>query len=158
MTHAQGYEMKSSLHAYRVSATEGATHLDVLLACYDALAEDIRLAGRAAAAGDIAERCRHSQHAMLLLGHLQDWVSLLESTSLAESLSSFYDYLREALLRLQASVEATEFTALAMTVCETRAMWQRKKTMMLSPEVFVASDAPSGNDVAAEGRRLYCSA
>ena len=46
--------MTSSVRAYRNSATEGATHIDILLACYDALAEDIRMAGNAAVKGDLA--------------------------------------------------------------------------------------------------------
>ena len=37
--------MSRSVRAYRNSATEGATHIDILLACYDTLAEDLRLAG-----------------------------------------------------------------------------------------------------------------
>ena len=50
--------MTASVRAYRSSATEGATHIDILLACYDALSEDIRMAGDAAARSDIAARCR----------------------------------------------------------------------------------------------------
>jgi len=41
--------------------------MDMLLACYDALAEDIRLAGKSAGKGDVAGRCRYSEHALLLI-------------------------------------------------------------------------------------------
>ncbi len=121
--------MISSLRAYRNSATEGASHIDILLACYDALAEDIRLAGEFAVKGDVVSRCRHSEHALLLIGHLESWVSLLDDPELAESLTNFYQYLRVEILRLQVNCELEKFTTLALIVCETRAVWQSKQSV-----------------------------
>lgn len=118
--------MTSSVRAYRNSATEGATHLDILLACYDALAGEIRMAGEAAAKNDIPARCRHSQRALLLIGHLESWVSLLDDPELAGSLVSFYEYLRAEILQLQAGSGLDKFMSLALVVCETRATWQKK--------------------------------
>jgi flagellin-specific chaperone FliS len=126
--------MTNSLRAYRTSAAEGATHIGLLLLVYDALAEDMRFAGEAAANGDIAARCRHSQHALLLLGHLESWVPLLDDDAvLQESLTRFYMYLRSEILRLQAAVGGEGFGELAMRVCETRAVWQRKQSQPPSP-------------------------
>lgn len=124
--------MTSSVRAYRSSSTEGATHLDILLACYDALAEEIRMAGEAAAKDDIAARCRHSQKALLLIGHLESWVSLLDDPALAGGLVSFYEYLRTEILQLQAGSDLDKFISLAFVVCETRAAWQKKRSMELS--------------------------
>ena len=70
--------MTTTARTYRSAATEGATHLGLLLATYDVLADDIRLAGEAAAKGLIEDRCRLSGHANVLLGHLESWVPLLE--------------------------------------------------------------------------------
>jgi flagellin-specific chaperone FliS len=120
--------MTSSLRAYRSSATEGATHIDILLACYDALSEDIRFAGKFAVTGDVASRCRHSERALLLIGHLESWTSLLDDRELAGSLTNFYAYLRIEILRLQSSSEPDEFMNLALLVCETRATWQKKQS------------------------------
>jgi flagellin-specific chaperone FliS len=149
---------KSTASAYRISAIEGATHLDVLLACYDALAEDIRLAGEASVAGDIAARCRYSQHALLVLGHLQDWITLLDDTSLQESLACFYQYLRQELLRLQSSSQRSEYAPLAMKVCETRAVWQKKMSMISSLEFATAPVVAARPEVAADEPRVYFSA
>lgn len=124
--------MTSSVRAYRNSATEGATHLDILLACYDALAEDIRLAGEAAIKNDFATRCRHSRRALLLIGHLESWIALLDDPDLAGSLASFYEYLRAEVLRLQVGSGLDEFMKLALAVCETRAAWQKKQSPELS--------------------------
>ena len=133
--------MTSSVRAYRNSATEGATHIDILLACYDALAEDIRMAGNAAVKGDLATRCRYSQHALLLIGHLESWGSLLDDPNLAASLVSFYEYLRAEILQLQLSSELDKFMNLALVVCETRAAWQRKQSAELS-RPLVGPEAP----------------
>src|ERR1700749_1436747 len=81
--------MTRRVRAYRISATQGGTHVNILLACYDAVAEDIRFAGRFAVEGDVVPRCRYSEHALLLIGHLESWVSLLDDSELAESLTSF---------------------------------------------------------------------
>lgn len=150
--------MNSSLHGYRSSAVDGAGHIDVLLACYDALAEDVRLAGQAADTGDFAERCRHSQHALLLLGHLQNWTSYLANQKLEESLTTFYEYVRSKLLILQSASEASHFSALAMAICETRAVWQQKKSMLLSPEIAPACEEQPLANSSVQRTRLYCSA
>lgn len=124
--------MTRSVRAYRNSAMEGATQIDILLACYDALAEDIRFAGEFAASGDIAARCRHSQRALLLIGHLESWVTLLDDADLAAGLSRFYEYLRAEILRLQSRNALDEFMNLALAVCQTRAAWQKKHSVGLS--------------------------
>lgn len=116
-----------SLRAYRDSADEFGTHTDVLLACYDALIEDIRSAACAVAAGDVSARCRHCHRALLLLGHLESWVSLLDDEALQQGLACFYQYVRTELLCLQAAAEGSSYTSLAMRVCEVRAAWQRKQ-------------------------------
>jgi len=123
--------MNRSVLAYRSSATEGATHIDILLACYDALAEDIRLAGKSADAGNVVARCRYSEHALLLIGHLESWVSLLQDSELAANLVIFYSYLRTEILRLQLCVESDKFITLALVVGETRATWQKKQNTAL---------------------------
>lgn len=147
--------MRSSVNAYRVSNMEGATHLDVLLACYDALAEDIQLAGIAAEGGDIAARCRHSQHALLLLGHLESWIPLLENDEIEQSLRDFYVFLRKELLCLQSSIASSAFADLAMRICETRAVWQKKKQMMLSTEPL-AAELTANTDDSQIRTRLCC--
>ena len=150
--------MNNSVHAYRISAVEGASHIDVLLTCYDVLAEDIRLAGEAAVAGDFGKRCRHSQHALLVLGHLQTWVRSLEEMPLENGLMRFYEYLRNQLLRLQSCAEKCQFSALAMSVCETRAVWQKKKSMLLSSEQPSASEGQLTPNSFVGESRLHCSA
>lgn len=140
--------MTSSLRAYRSSATEGATHIDILLACYDAVAEGIRLAGKFAVNGNVVSRCRHSERALLLIGHLESWVPMLDDPELAGSLTSFYQYLRAEILRMQSSTESDEFMNLGLLVCQTRATWQTKQSSGLS-QAGTGGEPPS----LAEGSR-----
>lgn len=142
--------MTRSVRAYRSSATEGATHIDILLACYDAVAEDIRLAGKSAVKGDVVSRCRHSERALLLIGHLESWVSLLDDLELAAGLTNFYEYLRAEILQLQTSSQFEKFMALALVVCETRAVWQSKQSVERSqagedPERTYSTEEPDGS-------------
>lgn len=144
--------MTSTARQYNATTLEGATHLGLLLATYDVLAEDIRLAGNAATAGDIVQRCALSSHAALLLGHLESWVPLLENPALEASLIQFYTFVRSELMRLQATSAKQGFDVLALNVCETRAAWQQHgnsahtmhsvelpNTHALSPEVIDAT-------------------
>src|SRR5579875_263760 len=131
--------MTSSLQAYRNSAAHGATHLDILLLCYDALAQDIRQAGVSAERNDIPGRCRDSEHALLLLGHLESWIDALDDANLRDSLSAFYEYIRLELLRCQAANQSDPFFKLAMLICETRAVWQRKQS---PAQLSVAAQKP----------------
>jgi len=149
--------MTTSVRAYRSSATEGATHIDILLACYDALAEDIRLAGKSAVAGDVAARCRHSEHALLLIGHLESWISLLQDSELEVNLVTFYSYLRAEILRLQLCVESDKFMALALVVGETRATWQKKQNTALSQIGKIGESVGSSAGLERSASRLLVS-
>jgi hypothetical protein len=93
-----------------------------------------------------------------VLGHLQDWITLLDDTSLQESLACFYQYLRQELLRLQSSSQRSEYAPLAMKVCETRAVWQKKMSMISSPEFATAPVVAARPEVAADEPRVYFSA
>lgn len=118
--------MTSTARQYHAATLEGATHLGLLLATYDVLAEHIRLAGKAAEAKQIEERCRLSDKANVLIGHLESWVPLLSEPALEASLTSFYTFLRGDLLRLQQTSDKRDFEDLALTICEMRAVWQQK--------------------------------
>jgi flagellin-specific chaperone FliS len=132
--------MNESFLLYRGASTDGATHLDLIIAVYDGLARDLGRIADAIAASDIEGRCKWSHHALLLLGYLETWVERLHEPELERSLNAFYAYLRAELLRLQANQDESAPRKLAMMVCETRAIWQQKATP--------ASVAPARSQVA----------
>lgn len=113
--------------AYRTASASGATHIGILLLVYDALAGDLRKASEAVARGDISERCTHSNHALLLLGHVQEWCASLDDEALERSLTAFYEHLRVSLFQYQRDGTPQGFAGLANLVAETRAAWQKKE-------------------------------
>ncbi len=122
---------ENSNFAYRSASAEGATYTDLLLLVYDAIARDLLQAGQAAERMHVEARCRHVNHALLLLGHVESWISFLDDPMLGSSLVMFYDMLRTRLLQLQRLSSSKEFEDLASLVCDTRAAWQRKQQSLL---------------------------
>jgi flagellin-specific chaperone FliS len=118
--------MTRSSRLYRTLAAEGSTHVDLLIGVYDALAEELRRAAAAVAGRDIAGRCKASERALLLVGHLESWIEFLQEKSLQETLTQFYAHLRSEILRLQTATSSQPFNDLALQVSETRAAWQKK--------------------------------
>ena len=133
---------QNSNSAYRMAAASGATHVGMLILVYDAIAADLNKAGEAAARDDVAGRCRASNHALSLLGHLQTWTTYLEDPTLATTLEQFYGMLRFRILQLQKGNSAAELRALAQMVGETRAVWQKKEEIMVETLAKQRGSAP----------------
>ena len=137
--------------AYRLAAADGATYTDLVLLVYDAIAKDLLQAGQAAEQMHVEARCRHSNHALLLVGHVESWVGLLDDPKLASSLVLFHDMLRMSILQLQRSFANKEFQDLANLVCDTRAAWQQKQQNLLDrPAVGVPYGAIGFSQVSTE--------
>lgn len=113
-------------------AGEGATYIGLLLVVYDTLAEDLRRAGQAAERTDIQARCVATNHALLLLGHLESWTASLDDVTLQTSLLQFYGYLRAQAMCLQTASHPDGFYNLARLVGETRAVWQKRESQQAS--------------------------
>lgn len=133
---------------YRSASADGTTLLDLLLSLYDALAEDLRLIAEAAGAGDIAVRCAHSQHALLLIGHLESWIPDLCEPSVQEGLARFYSYLRLELIRLQATPEKQSFIRLTAQVGQIRAAWHERFWRAQTAPSSTPASLPHGSEPA----------
>ena len=136
--------MPTSETLYRQMAGEGATYIGLLLVVYDTLAADLRRAGQAIERGDIAARCDATNHALLLLGHLESWTASLDDATLQASLRQFYSYLRSQAMLLQTASNPAEFYELARLVGETRAAWQQRESrqLALAPTPVAAQHVP----------------
>ena len=143
----------STTSLYRQVAAEGATYIGLLTVVLDSLAEDLRLAGLAATRYDIPARCSASNHAFLLLAHLESWATDMDEPALKSSLLTFYAYVRSTLLILQTQSTQQPFLDLATHVTLLRTTWQTKEsdlrqkqsrsfTPPLSPTPFAAVQAP----------------
>ncbi len=146
---------------YRRAAAEGATYIGLLLVVYDSLAEDLRRAGEAAARNDIAARCHASNHALLLLGHLESWTNSVDDPVLQTSLGQFYAYLRSQTLTIQAKPQPEAFHELARLVSETRAAWQQKEALSIGTRPLAPTpshSAPASSTDQEDAPRLSWSA
>ena len=133
--------------AYRSAAMDGASHIGLLVVVYDALVLDLNRAAEASARNDISSRCRLSNHALQLLGHLESWLPYIDDPPLTSSLGTFYTFLRAEILRLQRIENPAGFTALALLIGETRAVWQRKEQQAFFAPAPSPSQASSILDV-----------
>ena len=122
---------RESKLGYQSASADGATQIGLLSIVYAAMAEDLRSAGRAVQAGDIAARCRASNHALALLGHVESWQLDSSDGRLSASLSAFYQSVRQQILFLQINGASPAFEALSETLLSLRATWQVKEQELL---------------------------
>jgi flagellar secretion chaperone FliS len=96
--------------AYRRTAVEGASGFGLLIALYDTLVGNLRRAADAQRKNDIPTRCQEINHALLVIGYLEDWIDRENGGELAQKLIAFYANMRAKLIEAQAmqSVEVLE--------------------------------------------------
>lgn len=127
--------------AYQSAAASGATtQIGLLQLVYGRLAQDLLEAANATRQNSIAVRCAASNHALLLLGHLQSWLDADADPALAASLGAFYAMLRRSILQEQAAPRFAKFEELAQVVLDTQAAWRDKEERLLSSSVSRTTD------------------
>lgn len=120
--------------AYQMAAADGATHAGMVVLVYDGIAKDLIHAARAVRENSIERRCAASEHALLLIGHLEQWIEAMDDPHLAEALRGFYAMVRTRIVQMQAIAEAAGFEDLAQLVFDTRAAWQAKEQTSRTPD------------------------
>ena len=114
--------------AYRRTALSGASGISLLIALYDTLAGDLRRAAQAERNGDIEQRGRQLNHALLIIGLLEEWIDRGTGGELAAQLRSFYKSLRSGMIEAQAK-RAPEILEEDMArVLEIREVWQKSES------------------------------
>lgn len=108
----------------RTAAAAGGNGLGLLIALYDTLAGDLRRAAEAERSNDIEKRCREVNHALLVIGCLQDWVARGSGGELGEELSAFYTSMRRRLIEAQVRRSAPLLEEQMALVLEVRESWQ----------------------------------
>jgi flagellar secretion chaperone FliS len=110
--------------AYRKTVTAGTSGLGLLIALYDTLAGDLRRAAEAERSNDIEKRCREVNHALRVIGFLEDQVRRGSGGELADQLTWIYRSLRRKLVEAQAKRSAELIERQMAKVLEIRAQWQ----------------------------------
>jgi flagellar secretion chaperone FliS len=87
--------------SYRAAAVVGASPVRLVSLLYEQLIEDLQRAASAQRAGNIVERTRQINHAILVLGHLQTSLDKSQGGTVAATLERFYEQLRASLIEAQ---------------------------------------------------------
>jgi flagellar secretion chaperone FliS len=87
--------------SYREAAVEGASPVRLVTLLYEQALEDLRRALGAHRGGDIEDRTRHINHAILVIGYLQASLDKEQGGRVALNLERFYDQVRSGLVDAQ---------------------------------------------------------
>ena len=111
--------------AYRKTAIGGASGFGLLIALYDTLAGDLRRAAEAERSNNLENRAKEVNHALLVVGYLEDWVERGSGGELADHLITFYRTLRARMIEAQVQ-RCPEMLEWQMAeVLKIRGIWQR---------------------------------
>jgi flagellar protein FliS len=111
--------------AYRQFAAAGASGIGLLISLYDTLAGDLRRAADAQRRKNIEQRSREAAHALLVIGHLEHWLTQGEPGELTSRLAAFYVKLRRDLLEGEAKQSAELIEQAMNDVLRVCAFWQQ---------------------------------
>src|ERR1700733_7096825 len=87
--------------SYRKTAAEGASGFGLLIALYDTLAGNLRRAADAERSNNLEKRCLEVNHALLVIGYLEDWIEQASVGELTQKLVGLYSSLRRKLIEAQ---------------------------------------------------------
>lgn len=133
--------MNSTQLTYRQAALQGASGFGFLIALYDTLIADLRRAAEAQLAGDIERRGNQVNHALLVLGYLQNWIHPEAEGELANQLLAFYSRLRSSLIVAQARQSAEMLQQHIPELLHLRRIWQDLELGTANPQNGLANFA-----------------
>ena|SRR5580698_7047562 len=130
--------MNATELTYRKTAAQGASGFGLLVALCDTLAGDLRRAADAERANEIETRCREVNHALLVVGYLEDGVVRGSGGVLAQRLMAIYSSLRRKMIEAQAKRSAELLEQQMAVVLMLRKHWHeldvRATTQVEVPE------------------------
>ena len=116
---------------YREIEIQGATPLQLVVALYDAILQDLRAAMAAQKHNDVEERTAQVKHCLLTVAQLQGRLDFEHGGEVAENLDRFYSLVRGKLLEASIKASADGFAALAEMVATVRSAWNEAATEQL---------------------------
>jgi flagellar protein FliS len=119
---------------YREIDLQSATPLQIVVALYDAILQDLRGAIAAQKHNDIEERTAQVKHCLLTVTQLQGRLDFERGGEVAKNLDRFYSMIRGKLL--EASIKASDdaFAAIAEMVMTVRSAWNEAATEQLKQQ------------------------
>lgn len=128
---------------YRQTGAQGASGISLLLSLFDRLARDLQRGAEAQRAGDIERRCKELNHALALIGFLENWIDET-SGPLAQQMAAFYSRLRRRIIVAQAKQSAEMLEEDMAETLRIREIWQRVDTgkQQSAPEILPPQQRP----------------
>jgi len=114
----------TELYYRKTAAASSGGGLGLLIALYDTLAGDLLRMIEAERGNDLAQRCREANHALMIIGCLEDRVTRGSSGELADQLMAFYASLRRNLILAQANRSPDMIEEQLAQVLKLREAWQ----------------------------------
>jgi len=131
----------TELYYRKTAAASSGGGLGLLIGLYDTLAGDLRRMAEAERGNDLVRRCREANHALLVLGCLEDCVSKGSSGELADQLTAFYGSLRRNLVRAQAERLPEVIEEQMAQILKLREAWQAIESGPPSGDPGVSSNS-----------------
>src|ERR1700761_356552 len=127
--------------AYRNTAVQGSSGFGLLIAIFDSLAGDLRRAAQAERNNDLETRCRETNHAIQVIGFLEDRLLHGNGGALADQLRAFYSTLRRKLLQAQLNRSPEQLEDLMSGVLKIREAWQQadQRKVPSGPQIISAA-------------------
>jgi flagellin-specific chaperone FliS len=98
--------------------------MSLMIALYDTIAGSLRRAAEAERSNNIEKRCQEVNHALMVIGFLEDRLAQGDHSILTQQLTWFYASLRLKLVAAQAKRSAELLEEQMTRVLEIRAQWQ----------------------------------
>lgn len=108
----------------KTAASTGASGFGLLIGLYDTLAGSLRRAAQAERENEIEKRCREVNHALMVIGYLEDVLSQGDGGELAQQLASVYASLRHKMIEAQVTRSAELLEQQMNLVLKIREQWQ----------------------------------
>jgi flagellar biosynthetic protein FliS len=114
----------TELYYRKTAAASSSGGLGLLIGLYDTLAGDLRRMTEAERGDDLVRRCREVNHALLVIGCLEDCLTKGTTGELADQLTAFYGSLRRNLVLAQARRAPEMIEEQMAQVLKLREAWQ----------------------------------
>jgi len=126
--------MQSTELSYRKSATQGASGFGLMIALYDTLVGDLRRAAEAERSNNLQKRCMEVNHALVVIGYLEDCMERGSCGELATKLQTLYAGLRRGLSEAQVKRSPDILERQMELILNVRESWQTMEFSIANPQ------------------------
>lgn len=151
--------LQNAKSVYREIEIQGATPLQLVVALYDVVLQDIRRAMEAQKQNDVEARTTHVKHCLMAIGQLQGRLDFERGGEVAKNLDQFYSTVRGKLLEASIKSSVEIFSAIAGIVIPVRSAWNEAANEQLtqSHHESARSDVPHPPPVAVDEAAMQSS-